>query len=103
MPHLRVERSARSKTRRCAGSGAPAGYRNYYLRDSSNGAFRALLTSADLAGLALGSEDFELAFAGATPDLAHVVLSTCAALTPDATEVAGHRRRMRPDTSRTST
>ena len=41
-------------------------------------------------------DDFELAFAGATPDLAHVVLSTCAALTADATEVAGPRRRMRP-------
>ena len=56
----------------------------------------ALLTSADIGGLALGPEDFELAFAGATPDLAHVVLSTCAALTADATEVAGQRRRMRP-------
>ncbi len=38
---------------------------------------------------------FELAFAGATPDLAHLVFSTCAALTADATEVAGSRRRMR--------
>ncbi|HEV7482420.1 MAG TPA: hypothetical protein VGO13_04910 [Solirubrobacterales bacterium] len=70
------------------GSGAPAGYRNYYLR-SGSGAFKALLSSADVAGLALDSSYFELAFAGATPDLAHVILSTCAALTANATEVAG--------------
>ena len=70
------------------GSGAPAGFRNYYLR-SADGTFKALLTSADLASLALDAEHFELAFAGATPDLAHVVLSSCAALTADATEVAG--------------
>ena len=37
----------------------------------------------------LGAEDFELAFVGATPELAHVVLSSCAALTANATEVAG--------------
>jgi hypothetical protein len=72
-----------------AGSGAPAGYRNYYLRDNSSGSFKALLTSADLGALALGPEDFELAYAGATPDLAHVVVSTCAALTPGATELPG--------------
>lgn len=70
-----------------AGSGAPAGYRNYYLRQG--GGFRALLTAADVSGLALAPEDFELAFAGAAPDLGHVVLSTCAALTPEATEVPG--------------
>lgn len=71
------------------GSGAPAGFRNYYLRDSATGGYTALLNGADLAGLALGPGDFELAFAGATPDLAHIVLSTCAALTPNATEVPG--------------
>ncbi len=70
-----------------AGSGAPAGYRNYYLRQG--GGFRALLTGADVAGLALAPEDFELAFAGAAPDLGHVVLSSCAALTAEATEVPG--------------
>jgi len=70
------------------GSGAPAGYRNYYLR-SAAGAFTGLLSSADVAGLPLDSSHFELAFAGATPDLAHVILSTCAKLTADATEVAG--------------
>jgi hypothetical protein len=69
-----------------AGSGAPAGYQNYYLRDQDGG-FSALLSGADLAGLTLGPEDFELRLAGATSDLAQVVLSTCAALTTDATEV----------------
>jgi hypothetical protein len=68
------------------GSGAPAGYRNYYLR--SGGGFQALLTGADIGALALGSDEFELDFAGATPDLAHAVLSSCAKLTPDATEVS---------------
>ena len=71
------------------GSDAPAGYRNYYVRSGSDGSFKALLSSADIASLALGPEDFELAFAGATPDLAHVILSTCAALTGGATEVPG--------------
>jgi hypothetical protein len=70
-----------------AGSGAPAGYRNYYLRQG--GGFQALLTATEIGGLALAPEDFELAFAGAAPDLGHVVLSSCAALTPEATEVPG--------------
>ncbi len=70
------------------GSGAPAGYRNYYLRGAP-GSFRALLSGSDLAGLALDSSHFEVAFAGATPDLAHVVISTCAALVAPATEVPG--------------
>jgi hypothetical protein len=70
------------------GSGAPAGYRNYYLR-SGSGTFKALLSSADVAGLTLDSSHFEVAFVGATPDLAHVILSSCAALTTDAIEVAG--------------
>src|SRR6185312_9914602 len=62
--------------------------RNYYLR-SAAGAFTGLLSSADVAGLPLDSSHFELSFAGATPDLTHVILSTCAKLTADATEVAG--------------
>jgi hypothetical protein len=70
------------------GSGAPAGYRNYYLRAGA-GTFKALLSSSDLTGLALDSSHFELAFAGATPDLAQVILSTCAALGLGATEVPG--------------
>jgi hypothetical protein len=71
------------------GSGAPTGYRNYYLRSAANGSFKALLSSTDISGLALDSAHFELAFAAATPDFAHAVLSSCAALTAPATEVAG--------------
>jgi hypothetical protein len=68
------------------GSGAPAGFRDYYLRTPS-GAFVSLLTAADLTHTNLGPEQFELRLVGATPDLSHVVLSTCAALTADAVEV----------------
>ena len=69
------------------GSGAPAGFRNYYLRDNAAGGFRGRCSSAaDLAD-SRSAPTFELAFAGASPDLGHVVLSTCAALTADATEV----------------
>ena len=71
------------------GSGAPAGYRNFYLRDNGDGTFRAVLGSADLAGVKLGPDKFEVSFVAATPDLGQIVLSTCAALTTDATEVAG--------------
>jgi hypothetical protein len=70
------------------GSDAPAGYRNYYVR-SGSGTFKAVLSSANIGTLALDSSHFELAFAGATPDLAQVILSTCAALTLGATEVPG--------------
>jgi hypothetical protein len=80
-----------------AGSGAPAGYRNYYRRDNGDGSFEAILTSGDVGDLALAAEDFELELAGATPDLTHVVLSTCAALTPDAEEVAGSEGECDPD------
>jgi hypothetical protein len=69
------------------GSGAPAGYRNYYRRDNAVGAFTALLDSTDLTGLE--PQAFDLAFAGASDDLGQVVLSSCSALTPDAAEVPG--------------
>jgi hypothetical protein len=49
--------------------------RSYSLRDDEDG---ALAPSPEAPGLR---------FEGATPDLAHLVLSTCAALTPQATEV----------------
>ncbi len=67
--------------------GAPAGYQNYYLRDSSSGSLTPLISSADASGLPLGPADFDLRLAGATADLEHSVLSSCAALTPNATEV----------------
>ncbi len=68
---------------------APDGYRDYYLRGA--GQFQSLLTAADLSHSALGSDEFELRLVAATPDLAHVLLSSCAALTATATEspVAG--------------
>jgi hypothetical protein len=68
------------------GSGAPEGYRNYYLRTGAGG-FEALLSSDDVSGLALGADEFEVSLAGVTPDLTHLVLSSCAKLTADATEV----------------
>jgi hypothetical protein len=71
------------------GSGAPAGYRNYYLRSAANGSFKALLSSTDVSGLALDSAHFELAFVAATPNFSHAILSSCAALTVTATEVPG--------------
>jgi hypothetical protein len=70
-----------------AGSGAPADYMAYYLREG--GAFSSLLTAGDVAHSALAPDALELAFAGAAPDLSHVVLSSCAALTADAVEVPG--------------
>jgi hypothetical protein len=61
--------------RRCAqGETCPRGYS---LRDDTSG----VLTPS--------AEQPDLAFAGSSPDLKHVVLSTCAALTPEAIEVPG--------------
>jgi hypothetical protein len=70
-----------------AESGAPAGYMAYYLRDTAHGALVSLLGAADVAHSATLPRALEIAFAGASPDLAHVVLSSCAALTANATEV----------------
>jgi hypothetical protein len=67
------------------GTVAPAGYQDYYLRQA--GGFTALIGSSDVARTDLAPAEFELTLAGADPDLAHVVLSTCAALTVDASEV----------------
>jgi hypothetical protein len=72
-----------------AGSGAPAGYMAYYLRDSASGTLTSLLTAADLAHSSVAPEAFEVTFAAATPDLSHIVLSSCAKLTPDAVEASG--------------
>jgi hypothetical protein len=71
------------------GSGAPAGYRDYYLRDGSGG-FKALISAADLsAHTSLTAKQFEVSFLGASSDLTHVVLSSCASLSANATEVPG--------------
>jgi hypothetical protein len=71
------------------GSGAPAGYMAYYLRDNTSGDFSSLLEAADVAHSALLPPELEVDFVTATPDLAHVVLSSCAALTANAVEVSG--------------
>lgn len=68
------------------GAGAPAGYMAYYTR-SSAGAFSSLLDAADVANSAVTPERFEVSLAAASPDLAHIVLSSCAKLTANATEV----------------
>jgi hypothetical protein len=70
-----------------AGTDAPAGYQDYYLRNGAGG-FESLLGASDVANTDIGPAQFDLAFAGSTADLSHVVLSSCAALTPDATEAA---------------
>jgi len=71
-----------------SGSGAPAGYATYYIRREPGGTYTSLLTPADLTHTAVSPEHFHLSLAAATPDLSTVILSSCAALTADATEVA---------------
>jgi hypothetical protein len=68
-----------------AGTDAPAGYLDYYLRQAGGG-FEALLGSADVAETDLEPAEFDLRLAGASSDLSQVVLETCAALTPAAQE-----------------
>ncbi len=69
------------------GTGAPPGYMAYYLRESAGGAFTSLLGAGDLAHTAVEPESFQVSFAAANADLTQVVLSSCAALTANATEV----------------
>ena len=70
------------------GTDAPAGYLDYYLRDDGTGSFEALLGESTLVDQPVNPEHFDVSFVGAAPGLGHVILSTCAALTPDAVEVA---------------
>jgi hypothetical protein len=70
------------------GSGAVAGYRDYYLR-SADGSFKSLLSASDLTThTSLDADQLELGLLASTADLTHVVLSSCAALTANAIEVA---------------
>jgi hypothetical protein len=69
-----------------SGSGAPEGFMAYYLRGAS-GAFSSLLSAQDLSHTAVTSEDFEVSFAGSSPDLSHLVISSCAALSGNAQEI----------------
>jgi hypothetical protein len=71
-----------------SGSGAPFGYQDYYVRNNEDGSFTAVLTGVN-AELDIEPEEFNLAFAGASTDLRYSILSTCAALTPTATEIPG--------------
>jgi hypothetical protein len=66
------------------GTDAPAGYQNYYLRQSAAGSFEALLGPTDVTGL--DPADFAVSFAGSSPDLRAIVLSSCARLTATATD-----------------
>lgn len=68
------------------GSGAPAGRMAYYLR-SAAGSYASLLDATDLSHTAVQPQRFSVSFAAATEDLSHIVLSSCAALTANATEV----------------
>jgi hypothetical protein len=68
------------------GTDAPAGYQDYYLREGAPLGFTALLGAGDVGTLSLQPAKFDIHFAGASPDLHHVVLSSCAALTAGATE-----------------
>lgn len=68
-----------------SGTDAPAGWQNYYLRQG--GGFEALMGSSDILATAVEPDRFEASFAGASPDLGSVVLSSCAALTSNATEI----------------
>lgn len=66
------------------GTDAPAGFQNYYLRSTSNGGFEALLGPGETGLSGLSASQFEVTLAGASEDLTHVVLSSCAKLTASA-------------------
>lgn len=80
-----------------AESGAPPGYMAYYLRDSAHGALDSLLAEGDVEHSALSPQALEVSFAAASPDLSHVVLSSCAALAANATEASGGPGRCDPE------
>ena len=67
------------------GPGGPAGYRNLYLHQADT--YTPLITTTNSPSLSLSAGDFHLFAAGGSPSLNHVVISTCAALRPDALEV----------------
>jgi hypothetical protein len=67
------------------GTDAPAGFQDYYLSTSSNGSFEALLGPSETGLSGQSASQFEVALAGASEDLTHVVLSSCAKLTASAT------------------
>jgi hypothetical protein len=72
-----------------AGTDAPAGYQNLYLRDNGSTAFVALLGPSEISRLAFGPAQFEVSLAGASPDLGHLVLESCGVLTANASDGCG--------------
>jgi hypothetical protein len=66
------------------GTDAPPGFQDYYLRDTSSGVFEALLGPAETGLSGLSASQLEVTLAGASPDLTHVVLESCAKLTASA-------------------
>jgi hypothetical protein len=67
------------------GTDAPAGFQNYYLRTTSSGGFEALLGPGETGLSGQSASQFEVNLVGASEDLTHVVLSSCAKLTASAT------------------
>ena len=75
------------------GSGAPAGYENYYLNNFATEGFQALLNEALVnTTLHAKADEFEMELVGATPDLNHVVVESKAALSPGVIEEPGISR-----------
>ena len=74
--------AARCQTRPCP---APAGYQDYYLRATSTGGFEALLGPSETSLSGQSASAFEVTLAGASPDLTHAILSSCAKLAASAT------------------
>jgi hypothetical protein len=70
-----------------AGTDAPVGYQNYYLREGTG--FEALIGSSDIAGLGLDPDTFDVHIAGASRDLRTVVLATCSRLAVAAADGCG--------------
>jgi hypothetical protein len=68
------------------GTDAPAGYQDYYLRATSTGGFEALLGLSETALSGQSASQLEVTLAGASSDLTHAILSSCAKLTPSATD-----------------
>jgi hypothetical protein len=68
------------------GTDAPAGYQDYYLRATSSGGFEALLGPSETSLSGQSASQFEVTLAGASPDLTHVVISSCAKLTAAAVD-----------------
>ncbi|MGH2974082.1 MAG: hypothetical protein ACRDLL_04340, partial [Solirubrobacterales bacterium] len=67
------------------GTDAPAGYQDYYLRINASGGFEALLGPSETGLSGQSASQFEVTLAGASPDLTHVILSSCSKLTASAT------------------